>query len=66
MHYKLYIKRRESRMKQSEIAKLLNINPATYSLKENGKYEFTLAEAKKLANIFDCTLNDLFQKEEKS
>lgn len=60
MHYKLFVKRRESRMKQVEVAKLLNINNATYSLKENGKADFTLREAKKLAAIFECTLDELF------
>lgn len=50
-------------MKQREIAEILNINCATYSLKENGKADFSLSEALKLANLFNCTLNDLFQKE---
>lgn len=47
-------------MKQVEVARMLNISNATYSLKENGKADFTLSEAIKLAKIFDCTLNDLF------
>ncbi|ARD47604.1 helix-turn-helix transcriptional regulator [Sporosarcina sp. P33] len=64
MHFKLYVKRRESRVKQKEIASVLNINHATYSLKENGKSDFTLKEAMKLAEYFSCTLNDLFQEEE--
>lgn len=64
MHYKLFVKRRESRMKQVEVAKILNINNATYSLKENGKADFTLSEAIKLAKLFGCTLNDLFGEEE--
>jgi len=61
MHYKLFIKRKEAKMKQTEVAKALNITNVTYSLKENGKYDFTLVEAIKLTKIFGCTLNDLFQ-----
>ncbi|MCM3637727.1 helix-turn-helix domain-containing protein [Sporosarcina luteola] len=64
MHIQLFIKRREARMKQVDVAKILNINNATYSLKENGKADFTLREAIKLAAIFGCTLNDLFWDQE--
>lgn len=64
MHHKLYIARREARLSQIKLAKMLNISNATYSLKENGKADFSLSEARKLAEIFGCTLNDLFQKEE--
>lgn len=64
MHHKLYIKRREARLKQREVASLLNINHATYSLKENGKADFSLTEALKLANHFNCTLDDLFWEED--
>lgn len=64
MHYKLFVRRKESKMKQVEVAKRLNISNATYSLKENRKADFTLTEAMKLAKLFDCTLNDLFGEEE--
>ncbi|WP_432352694.1 helix-turn-helix transcriptional regulator [Sporosarcina sp. A2] len=64
MHHKLYIARREARLSQIKVSKFLNISNATYSLKENGKADFTLSEARKLANYFGCTLNDLFQEEE--
>lgn len=56
----LYVRRREDGIKQKEIAALLNMHPVTYNLKENGNSEFTLGEAKFLANYFDCTLDDLF------
>lgn len=64
MHHKLYIARRERKMYQKDVAKKLRIDPQTYHLKECGKSDFTLNEAKKLANIFGCTLNDLFADEE--
>lgn len=62
MNHKLYIARRESRLHQKDVAKMLKINPQTYHLKEAGKSEFTISEALQLSDLFNCTLNDLFQK----
>lgn len=61
---KLYIARRERKVQQKELAQLLHIHWTSYSRKERGVQEFTIAEAKKLAKFFGCTLNDLFQEEE--
>ena len=60
MHHKLYIARRENKLKQKDVAKKINIHPQTYYQKETGKKDFTLTEAKRLAIIFNCTLDDLF------
>lgn len=60
MHYNLYIKRREARLKQREVATVINVDSNTYSLKERGVYDFKLSEAIQLANFFDCTLDELF------
>jgi putative transcriptional regulator len=61
MQAKLYVARRERNLKQKDVAKKLGIHPQTYHEKERGKKDFTLSEAKMLAQIFNCTLNDLFQ-----
>ncbi len=58
---KVYIARRERGIEQRVLADLLNIHWTSYSRKERGVYEFTMGEAKKLAEYYDCTLNDLFQ-----
>lgn len=63
MNAQLYVKRREYKLKQKEVAEMLGIHKQSYYLKENGKREFTISEAKKLAKIFDCTLDELFGKE---
>lgn len=63
MHVKLYVARREHNFKQKDIANKLGIHPQTYHEKERGKADFTLTEAKMLAQIFGCTLNDLFQED---
>ena len=63
LNSQLYIKRKEKRLKQKEVAEMLGIHKQSYYLKENGKREFTISEAKKLAKIFDCTLDELFGKE---
>jgi len=63
LHTQLYVIRRENRLKQKDVAKRIGIHPQSYYLKESGKREFTLSEAIKLAEIFDCTLDELFGKE---
>ncbi|TFJ92173.1 helix-turn-helix transcriptional regulator [Lentibacillus salicampi] len=59
----LYVARRERDMHQKEIAKMIGMHPQTYHEKERGKKDFTISEAKMLAQIFDCTLNDLFMED---
>ncbi|WP_346207654.1 helix-turn-helix domain-containing protein [Caldifermentibacillus hisashii] len=60
MYPKLYVARRERNLYQKDVAKKLGIHLQTYHEKESGKRDFTLREARMLAKIFDCTLNDLF------
>lgn len=54
------IKRKENKLKQADVAKILHIDKQTYYLKENGKSEFTISEAKKLATYYDCSIDELF------
>lgn len=63
MHHKLYIARRENRLKQVDMAKILKITNVTYSRKETGISEFTLQEALTLAEHFGLTVDELFKKE---
>ena len=44
---------------QEEIAKEVGINIKSYNLKENGKREFTLDEAKKISNLLKINLNEV-------
>ena len=44
---------------QEEIAKEVGINIKSYNLKENGKREFTLDEAKKIINLLELNLNEV-------
>ena len=60
LHTQLYVIRRENRLKQKDVAKRIGIHPQSYHLKESGKREFTISEARKLAKLFNCTLDDLF------
>ena len=59
----LYIKRKERKLLQKDVAQKIGIHPQSYHLKESGKREFTLSEAIKLAEIFDCSLDELFRKD---
>ena len=56
----LYIKRSERKLKQSDVAKMLNISMQSYHLKEVGKSDFKQSEMVKLAKLFDATLDELF------
>ena len=63
MHHQLYILRREKRLTQSDLAKLLRITRQAYQIKESGKSFFTLPEAILLADYFGVSLDELFRKE---
>lgn len=60
MHHYLYVARREHRLKQKDVARKIGIHPQSYYLKESGKREFTITEARRLAVLFSSTLDDLF------
>nr|WP_274310502.1 helix-turn-helix transcriptional regulator [Solibacillus daqui] len=60
MMVNLYVARKEKKLKQSDVARLLNIHAVTYSRKERGDLEFTLSEAFILANFFETTVDSLF------
>lgn len=62
MYKNLFILRREHRMTQEDAGKLVNICQQTYYLKEKGKRDFTLKEAKLLAKHFKTTVDELFAK----
>ncbi|HDR3483912.1 TPA: helix-turn-helix domain-containing protein [Bacillus pacificus] len=62
MYKNLFIARRENRMTQEAASKVINISKQTYYMKETGKSDFTLTEAKLLANYFKTTVDDLFEK----
>lgn len=61
MYIELYVKRREAKMSQTDVAKKLNISRQTYSLKEQGEYDFSVKEAKKLSKLFNTPLDELFK-----
>lgn len=56
----LYIARREKGDTQKTIAKKLSISPQRYQLKESGKANFTLPEAKILSELYGISIDELF------
>lgn len=60
MHIKLYIARKEKRLKQKDLADKLAIHPVTYSRKERGELDFTLTEAFILSDFFNIPIQELF------
>ncbi|MCQ6284873.1 helix-turn-helix transcriptional regulator [Bacillus cereus] len=62
MNKNLFIARKERRMLQKDVGKVVNMHKNTYHLKESGKRDFTLKEAQKLAKYFKTTVDELFEK----
>lgn len=60
MQEKLILLRKTSGVTQDTLAKLLDINPKTYSAKELGKTEFSMNEMFKIAKYFDKQIEDIF------
>lgn len=56
----LYITRREHGHTQKFVAKKLGISPQRYQLKESGKANFSLDEAKLLSDLYDMPIDELF------
>ena len=63
MNHNLYIARRENKLYQKEVAKKIGMHEQTYARKERGELDFTIREGLMLAEIFSCSLNDLFGRE---
>lgn len=61
MYYRLIATRKKEKKTQSEIAEKLFIHRTTYGLKEAGKIDFTLREAKVLSNYFQVSITELFE-----
>jgi len=60
MQKKIKILRAIKGVTQEEVANALGITLSTYCKKENGKRKFTLDEAYKLAQYFDCSIEGIF------
>ena len=60
MQTKLMSIRKESGVRQHELAKLLGISDKSYSFKELGKAEFKASEMFTLARYFNKTIEDIF------
>ena len=60
MNNKVKLLRLEKGLKQKEMAELLEMNHSTYVSKELGDRRFNIYEAIKLAEIFDCNVEDIF------
>ncbi|WP_426458507.1 helix-turn-helix transcriptional regulator [Staphylococcus nepalensis] len=56
----LYIARREKGHTQEQVARELSISKQRYGLKELGKANFTLPEAKILSELYGMSIDELF------
>ncbi|HDX9641465.1 TPA: helix-turn-helix domain-containing protein [Bacillus mobilis] len=62
MYQNLFIARRENKMTQEAAGKIINVTKQSYHLKESGKGDFSLTEAKTLAKHFKTTIDVLFKR----
>jgi len=60
MNAQVYIKRKERNLRQSDVAKAISMHEQSYYLKETGQRDFTIPEGKRLAKLYECTLDELF------
>ena len=60
INYKLKGARVEKGLTQEDIAKMIGISTYSYLMKENGKRDFTLTEMKKICEILDKELSEIF------
>jgi putative transcriptional regulator len=61
--FKTHIKEYRARfsMKQEDLAKLVGVRRETIGNLENGRYNPSLKLAMDIANVFGCTVEDLFE-----
>ena len=59
-HSKLKGARVEKGLTQEDMAKRIGISTYSYLMKENGKRDFTLSEMKKICEILDKELSEIF------
>lgn len=52
--------REERNVKQEEMADVLGISACNYYKKENGSIRFSLTEAKKVADYFELSIEEIF------
>ena len=50
-------------LRQEDLAKILGISLNSYNNKENGKRDFSLKEAKSLAELFGYSIEEIFFKD---
>lgn len=60
MQGKLLVLRKEKKVSQKNMAKLINVSLATYARKERGEYPFDADEMFKIARFFNKKIEDIF------
>lgn len=58
---KLISKRLERKISQQELAHLMHMEQSTYSRRESGDTKISTHEWKKLADLLDCKMEDIYE-----
>ena len=64
MNNRLKVLRAERNLSQAKLAELLNVSRQSVNAVETGKYDPSLPLAFKIARIFECAIEDVFQEED--
>lgn len=62
VNYKLKSLRVEKNLTQENISEIIGIHEATYNRKEQGINSFSLYEAKKISDLFNLPIEEIFFK----
>jgi putative transcriptional regulator len=65
MRNNIKVERAKRNITQAQLAELVQVSRQTINAIELGKYNLSTMLALKMASIFECTVNDLFELEEK-
>jgi putative transcriptional regulator len=65
MRNNIKVERARKNITQAQLAELVHVSRQTINAIELGKYNLSTLLALKMAHIFDCTVNDLFELEQK-
>lgn len=60
MQWHLMRLRKESKISQAEMAKILNMSTTSYHNKETGKSQFIIDEMFAIRNLFNLPIEDIF------
>ena len=63
MKNSIKVERAKKNITQAQLAELVNVSRQTVNAIESGKYNLSTILALKIAHVFECSVNDIFELE---